>query len=232
MRTIHIFIMFILMSIAAWAQDTNYPDRDISLKILNKKGRPVNKIFVQSLGTGKTGFTDHSGLFIFRDTSDKDTISLVLPKYGKIFIPVAGLDSIIVSVRSKNLSYLANDGQTVIIEKTNRTISSTILDVPELLRQKPCNSLLELLEGRVSGLIIDSRRTGDPNSVTTATMRGTTSREANSEPLVVMDGITLGTLSDANLTVNLLDIKTIEVLKNGAEWGVRGSNGVILINTK
>jgi TonB-dependent SusC/RagA subfamily outer membrane receptor len=203
--------------------------RDIPLTILDKKGRPVNNIIVQSLSAGKAGITDRAGRFVFQDMADGDSISIMLPKYGETVIPVTGMDSIVVTMRSASrYSYLNNEGRSVIIRKNN-TDASTLLDVPALLNQRSCNSLYDLLQGRVAGLDITPSGSGGE---VTANIRGQRSFMLSSEPMVVLDGIPIGTLSEANAMVNVHDIKTIEVLKSASEYGVRGANGVIVIKTK
>ena len=228
MKTVHriiststLIIAFLCANMDANAQDTNLKDRDISLKILNKKGRPLKKVYAQSLHTGSAGFTDRTGLYVFRDMSDKDTIAVKLPKIGKIGIPVSGMDSIVVTVRSSNnYSYVNRLGEVVIVQK-ERLEPATVLDVQEMLKRRPYNSLSDLLRG---GHLAGFGMTG--------TIRGTNSINSNTEPLVVVDGGQHMTLSEANRTLNVYDIKTIEVIKDGAGWGVYGANGVILVNTK
>ncbi|MDR1672190.1 MAG: TonB-dependent receptor plug domain-containing protein [Bacteroidales bacterium] len=184
---------------------------------------------MQSLTAGKAGVTDRAGLFVFQDMTDSDSISVMLPSYGETVIPVTGMDSIVVTVRSaRRYSYLNSEGRSVIIEK-DKIEPSTLLDVPALLKQRSCNSLYELLQGRVAGL--DMTPSGSGGEVT-ANIRGQRSFMLSNEPMVVMDGMPIGTISEANAIVNVHDIKTIEVLKSASEYGVRGANGVILIKTK
>lgn len=230
MKTSLVFFLFMLISIAVYAQDTDPQNREFSLKIVDNRGRPLNKIIVQSLNTGKSGMTDRAGLFLFGDISDNDTISMRLPKYGQTLIPVAGLDSIVVTIRSKKLySYDTNTGESVIIEKETLEPGS-LLNVPELLRQRPCNSLMELLQGQVAGLNISTG--GSSNGEAATNIRGMQSPTSSSEPLVVLDGMPVGTLNEANRAVNVYSIQSIEVLKSASEWGILGANGVILIKTK
>jgi len=229
MKTFHTFIstfLFLFVFLCLYnnvlAQDTRPSKRDVSLNILNKRGRPLSKIVVQSLQTDKVGMTDRTGLFVFRDLADSDTISVFLPKYGKTLIPVTGMDSIVVTVRS-SVQYTYNDifGENQVIHK-ERTKPNDLLDVQKLLSMGSYDSLADLLQGRVSGLIID------PDGY--ATIRGASSRELRCEPLVVMDDVSIGVFSDANRRVNVNDIKTIEVEKTG--WGISEACGVIRINTR
>ncbi|MGF1670110.1 MAG: SusC/RagA family TonB-linked outer membrane protein [Balneolaceae bacterium] len=88
----------------------------------------------------------------------------------------------------------------------------------------------QLLQGKVAGLQI-SRPGGDPNAGFNIRLRGLSTIGANTEPLVVIDGV-IG--ADFN-TVDPNDIESIDVLKDAsasAIYGTRGANGVILITTK
>ena len=201
--------------------------RDVYVKVVNKRGRPVRNIVVQSFNVNQAGITDRMGLFLFKNMTDNDSITMLLPRYGETIIPVAGMDSIVIMLRSARLySYMDNQGSSVIIEK-DRTQPTDKLDVQAMLRQRTYNSIVELLQGRVAGL--DIRSSG---SEVTARVRGERSFLGSNEPLVVVNGMAYGTLSEANATINVHDIKTIEVQKSASEWGSRGANGVILIFTK
>jgi len=88
----------------------------------------------------------------------------------------------------------------------------------------------QLLQGKVSGLQI-TRPGGDPNAGFNIRLRGLSTIGANTEPLVVIDGV-IGANFD---TVDPNDIESIDVLKDAsasAIYGTRGANGVILITTK
>ena len=109
-------------------------------------------------------------------------------------------------------------------------------------------SVDDALQGRISGLDIVSN-SGDAGSGTSMRIRGITSINSSSEPLIVLNGVIFDTpaassfeFSTANteqfadlLSVNVDDIESITVLKDAAStavWGSRGANGVISIVTK
>ena len=88
----------------------------------------------------------------------------------------------------------------------------------------------QLMQGKVAGLQVYNRG-GDPNAQSVIRLRGISTVGANSQPLIVIDGI-IGASLD-NLDPN--DIETINVLKDGsaaAIYGSRGSSGVIIVTTK
>jgi TonB-linked SusC/RagA family outer membrane protein len=88
----------------------------------------------------------------------------------------------------------------------------------------------QLLQGKVAGLSITAP-SGDPTSGSQILLRGsTTILGANSNPLILVDGIP-GDLK----TVAPEDIESIDVLKDGsaaAIYGTRGTNGVIIVTTR
>ena len=88
----------------------------------------------------------------------------------------------------------------------------------------------QLIQGKVAGLAI-TNPSGDPSGGTQLRLRGTnTIGGANTNPLILIDGIP-GDFS----TVAPEDVESIDVLKDGsaaAIYGTRGTNGVILITTK
>ena len=232
MKYIVIIVLLILTSAGISAQETDSPGRNISLIVLDKKGRPVDRIIVRSLNNTNAGMTNRKGLFVFTGMTDDDMISMLLPKYGETIIPVAGMDSIVVTLRSaRRYSYVDNEGQDVIINRSSKVEPTDLIDVPALLARSSYSSLIDLLRGAgVPGLNISS--SGGPGGGGYTTIRGTHSLTLSSEPLVVLDGMPVGTLGEANGMVSIYDIKTIEVQKSSTEWGVRGANGVIVIKTK
>ncbi len=92
------------------------------------------------------------------------------------------------------------------------------------------NNANELLQGKVAGLSIYNKG-GDPNASPQIRLRGISTTGANSQPLVVIDGVIGASLDN----VDPNDIESINVLKDGsaaAIYGSRGSTGVILVTTK
>lgn len=67
-------------------------------------------------------------------------------------------------------------------------------------------------------------------------IRGAASFSSDVEPLFVINGTSInGGLSEASSIVSVADIKTVRVLKSASEtseYGLRGSNGVIVIILK
>lgn len=88
-----------------------------------------------------------------------------------------------------------------------------------------------MIQGKVPGVSITNTGAGDPNNQASIQIRGVSSRSAGLGPLIVIDGVPGGNLTN----INPNDIASFDVLKDGAAsaiYGTRGSNGVIVVTTK
>ncbi|MGQ1945545.1 SusC/RagA family TonB-linked outer membrane protein [Geofilum sp. OHC36d9] len=109
-------------------------------------------------------------------------------------------------------------------------------------------SVDDALQGRIAGLDIVGN-SGDLGSGTSMRIRGISSINSNTEPLIVVNGVPYEVeidpsfdFANANqeqfanmLSINPDDIDEITVLKDAAStaiWGSKGANGVLVINTK
>ena len=133
------------------------------------------------------------------------------------------------------------------IPEREMSIAAQSLDMSEF-EGLGFTSVDEALQGRIAGLDI-VLNSGNLGSGTTMRLRGVSSINGNSEPLIVVDGNVFETTGNddfdyANadeekfaelLAVNPDDIENIRVLKDAAAtavWGSQGANGVIQIKTK
>lgn len=98
--------------------------------------------------------------------------------------------------------------------------------------EQPANNVSQMLQGRAAGVSV-KQKTGAPGGAFEVRVRGIGSLGAGSDPLYVVDGFAVGTSLGQNFNPN--DIESISILKDAAStaiYGARGSNGVVLINTK
>ena len=140
-------------------------------------------------------------------------------------------------IKLKKESLLSKDNANTLInigysyQKADQITGSVSNVDTRQLQNGEYTNIFDFLQGRVSGLMV----TRDPANVSgyTIQIRGINSFYGSSEPLVVVNGSPLSSLDDLSaLSPN--DIKSISVLKDAsaAIYGVRGANGVIVINTK
>jgi TonB-linked SusC/RagA family outer membrane protein len=152
------------------------------------------------------------------------------------------LEEVVVTAERSN----PGDGLSNIAVRDLAT-SVAAVDMSEL-SEMPVSSVAEALQGRISGVDI-SFNSGDPGAGMSIKIRGNTSLNGNSQPLIILDGVpyetSIGTdfnfqsadVADFGSLVDLSpsDIKSIQILKDAAStavWGSKAANGVIVITTK
>ena len=111
-------------------------------------------------------------------------------------------------------------------KKKDITAAVSIVNVADMTAT-PSGSTEALLQGQASGVTVFT--SGAPGAAAIVNIRGITS-SGNSAPLVLIDGVP-GSMHD----INADDIQSLQVLKDAggaAIYGVRGSNGIIVITTK
>lgn len=111
-------------------------------------------------------------------------------------------------------------------------LTGTVASVTaEEIQDMPGTSLVEVLQGRVPGLVITSA-SGDVDASIQVRVRGGISITQDNSPLYIVDGFQM---DDALSLLDPLEIERIDVLKDAsatAIYGSRGANGVIIIKTK
>jgi TonB-dependent SusC/RagA subfamily outer membrane receptor len=121
--------------------------------------------------------------------------------------------------------------QTAPASETAPRPPGTVLTADDI-RRSPGQSLEQLLLAKVPGLTIERAVDGHTKLI----LRGKNTIVGDDEALFVVNGIPLGAAVGGNLSaINIYDIETVQVLRDAAAtsaYGVRGSNGVIVIRTK
>jgi len=210
-----------------WAQDNNIQQdtlRNFSVKIVDRKDKPLQNLVVSTVQRDQSFLTDKNGSVVLEGICDNDSLVVFLPNIGETHIPCQGLDSILITVRSKK-RFRVDDRKELANRRTTPT--NSIENVPELLKTRPARDLAELLMGQIPGL----RITSGPNGIT-ANIRGINTITGNTEPLIVVDGMTYDTFAVVNSFLDVHSIQSIQVQKDGGMYGMRGANGVIIITTK
>ena len=108
-------------------------------------------------------------------------------------------------------------------DKLTYAVSSLELNEAE---KSSYSTIYDYLEGRVPGVQVI--KTGTASA--TVIIRGVNFSNSSTEPLFIVDGVTVTDIS----SLNPHDVKSVTVLKDASAsiYGVRGANGVIVITTK
>ena len=197
--------------------------------VIDKNGTPIPGVNVIIKGTTQGTSTDFDGNYqITVNTGD----ILVFSNIGFVTQEITYSNQTSVNVTLVEDSALLDE--VVVIgygTTTKEEITSAVTTVKaEDFNQGSINNPTQLLQGKVAGLNI-AKSGGDPNQPFSVRLRGLSTFGANSEPLIVIDGIVGGSIN----TVDPSDILSMNVLKDAsaaAIYGTRGSSGVIIITTK
>lgn len=224
-----LFSCFTLFSFMSFAQN-----QSISGKVTDSKdGTPIPGITIS--GTTATGkkigaATKVDGTYILNAADPITKIVLTGAGFDKQEVNVTGKSNADFSMKSNNTSL----NEVIVVgygTQKKKEITSAITSISaEQFNKGNINDVAQLLQGKVAGLSI-ARPGGDPNGGFEIRLRGLSTIGAGTQPLVVIDG-QVG--ADLN-SVDPNDIKTIDVLKDGASaaiYGTRGSAGVIIVTTK
>lgn len=216
-------------SVAIFAQNNNGSDegqkRKIEGIILDAKTQePLTGANVLDPKNGIGVVTDIDGRFVLSVGKDCKELEVSYLGYKTLDIKIDNRSTlrILLDENSKLLGEVVVTGiQT--IEKGRATGAYNIV-TPDDMKHVYSTNINEKLEGTVPGLYVDKN-----NAIT---IRGLSSLNASTKPLIVVDGFPLES-SELNLNPN--DIAQITVLKDAASasiWGIRAANGVIVITTK
>lgn len=147
--------------------------------------------------------------------------------------------SVILSESSQLLNEVVVTGYST---ELRRDVTSSITSVKaEEIEGLPVQSFDRAIQGKVSGVQINSN-SGAPGGAVTIRVRGTGSISAGSAPLIIIDGVQMGTTGQGTQgssnplnAINPNDIESIEILKDAASaslYGAQGANGIIVVTTK
>lgn len=201
--------------------------QELTGQIMDKKQRPLKGIKVWRKNTTESVLTDKLGAFAFANLTQTDTLVIVITKKKEAIIPVKSLKKLFIRIEKEY--FFMHDGQSdckmEYITKRLNTFDSNVL-TREQIDKIPANTIYELLKGSISGVTVTDGPSGQQISI-----RGGNSFDLNTEPLFVIDGTIYESSSAADSAISINDIERLEVLKDGSMYGMKGSNGVILIKT-
>src|SRR5690606_24870611 len=158
------------------------------------------------------------------------TITFSFIGYVAQEVAITGQQSVTIVINDTNEQLYEDPGDGHDTQRIGEPNITTAAVKADNFVKTPVRDAGQLLQGKVAGLTVGTP-SGNPTSGSQILLRGnTTLFGANSDPLVIIDGVP-GSLN----MVAPEDIESIDVLKDGsaaAIYGVRGTNGVIILTTK
>ncbi|MHA4842797.1 SusC/RagA family TonB-linked outer membrane protein [Flavitalea antarctica] len=246
-RVFHYGIFLLLVGIifctAGFAQQTV---RGRVVDSASNQGLPDINVVVK--GTTRGAITNANGEYRIA-AAEGETLVISAVNYVPIELTV-GNSTVLTTVALASSNARLNE--VVVIgygQRQRKDVTGAISQVGAKEIEKSTAISPELaLQGRASGVFVSSQG-GDPQARVTVRIRGVNTF-GNAEPLYVIDGVpiyeggsgvTTGATGDIRSPVNIFsminpqDIESVSVLKDAsasAIYGVRASNGVIIITTK
>ena len=210
-----------------YAQNTR--EQEIFGTVVDDSGAPLAGVSIYSKETRKSTTSDKDGNFSLKLDSDNTVVFSFLGMKEQE-IPAEEIQGLIVTME---VDAAMLDAAVAVGYGSQRKVDITgavaALDAGTVTQERVVMDLSSVLLGKVSGVRVTASE-GTPGASAKITIRGTTSINADSNPLYVIDGV----ISE-NMNVSPGDIESISVLKDAAStsiYGSRGANGVILITTK
>mgnify|MGYP000847461035 CR=1 FL=1 len=224
-RSASVLLIFSLTLSLAIAQQ-----RTITGTVTSESEGPLVGVNVVVQGTTIGGTTDISGNYSISVPGPEAVLVFSYIGYTPMNVTV-GSQSRIDVVLEPTMSALGEIVVTGYSTQKKKEITSSISRVSsEEFNKGSISSPEQLIIGKVAGLSI-SRPGGNPNEGYNIRLRGLSTVGANTQPLVVIDGVIGGSLDN----VDPNDIESMNVLKDGSAasiYGTRGSSGVIIVTTK
>lgn len=251
MKTKKILVFFTLLSLVCslplWAEDDelttermrgivvhSQQNGKVTGKILDTGGDPLPGATVQIKGSGKGVIADMDGNFIFDGlkTNDVLVISYLGMKTKELTYKGERVLNIILEAKTDELEEVT---VVAFAKQKKESVVSAITTIKPAELKVPSSNLTTAFAGRVAGLI-SYQTSGEPGKDNASFfIRGITTfgADAKKDPLILIDGIELGT--DDLSRLNTDDIASFTIMKDAtatALYGARGANGVISVTTK
>ncbi|MCV9387304.1 SusC/RagA family TonB-linked outer membrane protein [Reichenbachiella ulvae] len=191
-------------------------------------GSPLPGVAVLIEGSNTGTVTDFNGEFSL-NASPEDVLVISFVGFKSVKVPVKNQTDFNIILEE---DLVALDEVVVVgygtVKKSDLSGSVSSVKADDIAAF-PALSATQTLQGRAAGVQISSNNGGQPGANFNVKIRGGTSINASSDPIVVVDGFVGAEMPPPE------DIASVEVLKDAsatAIYGSRGANGVIMVTTK
>ena len=243
-KRLFMFLAGLFLSIGMAVAQTQVTGTVVS----GEDGEPIVGASVKVSGTKTGTITDVDGKFALNVPEGTKLVVTYLGMHPKtVSASVSGAMKIKLDPDNKVLDEVVVTAMGITREKKALGYASQVLDAKDL-NTSGTSSLASAMQGKLTGVDIRTS-SGAPGASAQIVIRGARSFDGNNTPLYVVDGMPISSTPDfstkesvsgadnASRTIDLNpdDIESINVLKGQAAsalYGIRASNGVILITTK
>lgn len=221
----YFLLLGILFYLPIYAQNVS----KVKGTVTDDAGVPLPGVSIIVKNTTKGTATDFDGNYAI-DANSKDVLVFSFLGFKTQEISVSGKSTI-------NVSLVTDSSQldeVVVIgygSTTRRDVTGAISSVTgEKIAAVPVADAAQAMQGKLPGVRVTTQD-GRPGADIAIRVRGGGSITQSNQPLFIVDGFQVGTISD----IPGDQIQSIDVLKDAAStaiYGARGANGVIIVTTK
>lgn len=190
-------------------------------------GQPMVGVSIFEKGTLNGVITDLDGNYSIqvKGSSSVLVFSSTGFKTKEVTVGSQGVIDLVLDVDNQLLDEIVVVGYST---KTRGEITSAVTTVSaDKLQDVVSNNIGDMLQGKVAGVSV-VKSSGMPGEAPSIRIRGTSSMNASSEPLYVVDGIIGGSFDPD-------DVENVTILKDAGSTGMYGAQangGVIVVTTK
>ena len=243
-------IVLTLMAVGAVSLSA-YADRTIHGQVIySGDNEPLIGATIAPVGGGHGTATDLDGNFTLTVADGVKYVNVSYVGMKTKQVAVSSDMSIVLDDNSTSLSEVVVTAMG--IKRDRKALGYAAQDLnAEDLNTKGSTDLASAIQGKLTGVQV-RQSSGGPGASSQIVIRGARSFDGNNQPLYVVDGMPIETQGDFgdsfnssgitgadhpghSLDINPEDIESINVLKGQAAsalYGIRASNGVIVITTK
>lgn len=223
-----VIAIMLSMTVCVMAQEEmqGHPFNGVITDLL---GNPIRKAKVYLNNPKIYAISDKKGRVGLSEIKDDDTLHVIYKKQ-LYMIPVEGRQGMRIKLGDQ-LNALAEKDEHLVdvgygfVRNREKTSSSSGITRYQLMQTGRTN-LMDALKMKVPGLSIGS--TTIPGEKAKVNIRGVSSLNCSTEPLLLIDGVPVSDLDH----VSISDVEYVEVIKDANIYGVRGANGVISVHTR
>ncbi len=235
-------VLYAVLSTAAMSQTTRIQGKVTS----SEDGLPIAGASVVAANTTIGAVTDTQGSYSFSVPSTAKTLRFSFIGFKSVEVPINNQTTINVILEPELRAINEVVVTALGIRRDSKALGYTVQSVnSDQIANSNNPNVINSLQGKVAGVRV-TPSAGVAGASTFVEIRGSTSLTGNNQPLFVVDGVPIQSgggggdvdgvaYSDRAIDLNPDDIESLTVLKGGAAtalYGLRASNGVILITTK
>ena len=203
-------------------------EKEITGQVTNENGEVMIGVNILEKGTNRGTHTNAEGKYRLNVKDERSVLVFTFVGFLTKEVTVGNrqLINMVLDNDNKALEEVVVVGYGT-VRKSDLTGSVSSVKA-EQIAAYPAGGLQQALQGRAAGVQIQANN-GDPGAGFKIRVRGSSSINASSDPIFVVDGFVGGSIPPPE------DIESVEILKDAsatAIYGSRGANGVIMVTTK